>query len=475
MEPTNEDIYMDTKNINVDWRPSVSIKDGVQTFDSANDAYLYTLYDIMTTATVMKRKGRLYMSKKPYTFRVENTNYGYITLPGSCYHDRPAWMFYELMDLFVGEEVVGGYSVAYDKHRRTVYPKANGESDWGYKKALGAMNENQVWWAQRSLRLDSVSRNCVIAPWHAERDLKRYVANKELDQQRGDTYQRLPCITTLQFTREDKDKGLGCFQYQRSMDFTGAVHCDLWRFAEVSDMLARTSYPGGYGGPIVIFVGTLAIESYGAAAFVKFNKALEWWSSDDDIRNLHLLWPSNKDGYTYTEPNKPHNKQYDWYDLEFQALLQATRASYYARYEELDGIIDNIQYQYYKDYANVLRFLSMMRMVENTDVLTSLYDSKKVQAAHKYVLTEGLVPAIGKVTNYYQYWCAVEYLRYCIVNRVYDIDNLWSVLPVTDNSMLEVGLLVDAMVFTSKRDRTALRQARPQLVDVIDWYEWVFE
>lgn len=473
MMTDDEDKYLSTKNIVMDYLPEPTIANGVQMFDNANDAYIRALYDIMSIGTVMKRKGRLYISKKPYTFGVKNTEYSYIILPGSCYHDRPAWMLYELMDFFTGEEVVGGYSVAYDKHRRTVYPKGNGESDWGYKKALGAMNEDQLSWAQRSLRLDSVSRNCVISPWHAERDLKRYVHNKELDLQRGDTYQRLPCITTLQFTREDAEKALSCFQYQRSMDYTGAVHCDLWRFAEITDYLARTSYPGGFGGPITIFIGTLAIESYGAAAFVKFNKALEWWSSDEAIRNLHKLWPSHKDGYSYTEPNKPHNKQYEWFDAEIAKLLNATRAAYYCRYEELDAIINDIQYQYYKDYANALRFLSMMRIKEETGIAESLHDSKKVQASLAYVNSNGLVPAVGDVTNYYQYWCAVEYVRYCIVNRIYDIHDVWKVLP-QDDGALETGVMIDALVFTGKHDRNALRKALPEYNDIIDWYEWVF-
>jgi hypothetical protein len=435
----------------------------------------------------ISRKGRLYKSVKPYALAVENTEYPYIMMPGSCYHDTPAWMLWELLDFVLGEEILGGYSVAWDHHRRTVYPKGNGDSDWAYKKALGRMNENQLGWAQRSLRLDSASRNCVIVPWHADRDLKQYVANKEADQQRGDTYQRLPCITTIQFSQREGqgEKGLDSFQYQRSLDFTGAIHTDLWRFSEMADYLARTSYPGGHGGSTTIFVGTLAIESYGAAAFVKFNKALEWWCNEPNIRNLQHCWPSNKDGtWVYYEnevvqtdcPVKPKQKQYDFFQNQFELLAQAARHFYWCRFEEGLAVLDNLKYQYYRDWAFALMAFAAQRLLERREQLeTSLYDSKKVKASIAWVdakLNDNPNYFIHNVTNYYQYHVLVETMRHLIITGKGSLINNLS--PTIDNEWVMIGAMIDAMLYTNKRQRMNLVLNSPDWAEVAEFFEATF-
>src|SRR5690606_21352977 len=125
-------------------------------------------------------------SFKPYNFRVRDTSNTMITLPGSNYHDPIPWLFAELFDWIAGPVVAGGRSVRFDKHRRTVYPRANGEDDWSYKTAFGsAGGQGQLEWARRHLRMDPASRSCVVTPWDWERDLVRYTARKELEISKG--------------------------------------------------------------------------------------------------------------------------------------------------------------------------------------------------------------------------------------------------------------------------------------------------
>jgi thymidylate synthase len=459
---------------------------GIQTFQTANDMYLYCTRDSLVNGMTISRKGRLYKSIKPYALAVENTEYPYIMMPGSCYHDTPAWMLWELLDFILGEEILGGYSVAWDKHRRTVYPKGNGDSDWAYKKALGRMNENQVEWAQRSLRLDSASRNCVIVPWHPDRDLKQYVANKERDLQRGDTYQRLPCITTIQFSQRERTKMLDSFQYQRSLDFTGAIHTDLWRFSEIADYLARTSYPGGQGGSTTIFVGTLAIESYGAAAFVKFNKALEWWCNEPGIRNLQYNWPSNKDGLWYydedelssfIDPNKPRQKQYDYFLDQFENLATVARHFYYCRFEEGLAAMSLVTYQYYRDWAFSLMAFAAQRLLERREQLeSSLYDSKKIKASLEWIdtkLHDNPNYFVQNVTNYYQYHVLVETVRNLMATGKSHL--VGYVEPTCeDNEWVMIGVMIDAMLYTSARQRSDLVKADPQYKDIVEFYNSIF-
>lgn len=468
--------YMDTGALKLGYVPEpTSYRDGVQVFDNPNDMYLACTYDMMAHSTVIKRKGRLYMSRKPFAFAVDNTAKSYIIMPGSNYHDRPAWMFWELFDFFVGEEVVGGYSIAWDKHRRTYYPKHNGQSDWAYKKALGKVNEGQVWWAQRSLRQDSASRNCVISPWHAERDLKRYVWNKEEDMQRGSTYQRLPCIIAAQFTQREGTKMLDSFQYQRSMDFTGAVHCDLWRFAEVADWLARTSYPGGYGGGMTIFIATAAIESYGAGAFVKFNKALDWWCNDEYPRLIIDCWPSNKDGWDYTEEAKPARLQYDWFLDQWKHFEMAARHFFYWRFDEGLEELEQVPYVYWRDWGHCLLITAAMLAEERrAKIEAQMPDGKKTNEAYAWIDEHPLPDLLPKVTNYYQYYAAVELVRSYIHRRKFD--NIGYVLDYLPTEPVDPwwGVMIDAMLYTSKRQRAKLAEYDEQYREAVEFYDGIF-
>lgn len=479
--------YMDTKALKLDYMPEPTMINGIQTFLTANDMYLYCTYDSLANGKTISRKGRLYKSIKPYALAVENTEYPYITMPGSCYHDTPAWMLWELLDFILGEEIVGGYSVAWDHHRRTVYPKANGDSDWAYKKALGRQNENQLEWAQRSLRLDSASRNCVIVPWHSERDLKQYVSNKEADQQRGDTYQRLPCITTIQFSQREGTKQLDTFQYQRSLDFTGAIHTDLWRFSEISDYLARTCYPGGYGGSTTIFVGTLAIESYGAAAFVKFNKALEWWCNTPEIRNLQHYWPSNKDGYWmydegevhgYTDPGKPKTKQYDYFLEQFENMAEAARHFYFCRFDQGMEAMNKVNYQFYRDWGFSLMAFAAQRLLERREQLeSSLYDNKKVKASLAWVddkLKTDQNWFVRNVTNHYQYQVLVETVRHLIMTGQYGLIENVEPQVAEGSDWIMIGVLIDAMLYTNANSRKKFMATCPQYADVVEFYNSIF-
>ena len=271
---------MEKRKLKLGYTPKYRISNGIVEYETPNDMYIGVLTDFLDNAPVISRKGRLYLSFKPCCFKVKNVSNTMIILPGSNYHDPIPWLFEELFDWLSGPVVAGGQSVRFDKHRRTVYPKGNGEDDWSYKTAFGKNGgQAQLDWARKHLNLDPSSRSCVITPWDWERDLVKYTARKAEQLDKKEEYQRLPCMTAVQMSVDDTleppyKKGLNIMCSQRALDFTGAVHTDLFRLAEAGQWAASGAYPGGILGSISVMAGTCVIESFGAQRFLEFGNYL---------------------------------------------------------------------------------------------------------------------------------------------------------------------------------------------------------
>ena len=456
------------RKLDIGYRPEKEIVNGIVTYKTPNDMYLGVLEDFLTNASVLSRKGRLYLSFKPYCFSVKDASNSMIMLPGSNYHDPIPWLFSELFDWLHGPIVAGGRSVRFDKHRSTVYPKGNGEDDWSYKTAFGKDGgEAQLDWARRHLAVDPTSRSCVISPWRFNKDLIRYTARKELNMNKGDEYQRLPCIVSDQMSVNDTleypyKKGANVFCHQRALDFTGAIHTDFFRLTESAHWAATGAYPNGMVGSVTFLAGTCVVESFGAQKFVEFGNLLEWWTNTPSCLNI-------LDGYKVTNQcfqnpvakNAPKQKSYDWFMKEWGKTEICVQNAIKGQWELFIERVEQIEYQYYKDFAYLLAaFEYELQYDLSPEVLAYHWDAPQVKRAKDWADSLDKYPTfylIGKIQNWFKY-AASAYLVAAFMQRK-DYDKLEELLNrFKSNRKNKDNLLMDACRFANKRQRDALFQ-----------------
>lgn len=448
------------KKLNLGYEIPRVVKNGVLEYETPNDAYLGVVRDFLEEAAVVKRKGRLYLTLKPVLFRIRNLSNTMIMLPGSNYHDPIPWLFAELFDWLSGPLVAGGQAVLFDKHRRTVYPRANGEDDWSYKSAFGLKGgEGQLDWARRHLRMDASCRSCVISPWQVQRDLIKYTARKELEVNKAEEYQRLPCITSIQFTCDDTDeamkKGLQAMVHQRALDFTGAAHCDIFRLAEVQHWLATTAIPNGFAGPLTVMAGTSVIESYGAGRFVEFGKLMEWWTTDERCQNINQYFVTNNicldnPSLDYT----PATKTYDFFYKEWQLTELIVYNCIKNQWAKMEERLANLKYGYYQDFCLAMACFEWMLMESMTpEVRAYHWDAKALLESINWGSNLGDYPPIHwlrRMDNWMAYYVAAELTRKFIAEQDWEaLEQLFEVSDVI--KYLQICLLMEASRFLGKR------------------------
>lgn len=454
------------RTLDLGYTPESTIHNGVVTYETPNDMYLGVLKDFLDNAPVISRKGRLYLSFKPYVFSIKDVSNTMIMLPGSNYHDPIPWLFSELFDWLHGPLVAGGRSVRFDKHRRTVYPKGNGEDDWSYKAAFGqAGGEGQLDWARRHLAMDSTSRSCVMSPWKWERDLMKYTARKELEIGKGEEYQRLPCIISTQFSVNETleypyKKGVNVFCHQRALDFTGAIHTDLFRMAESAHWAATGAYPNGMAGSVTFMAGTSVIESYGASKFVEFGNLMEWWTNTPSCLNILDHYPVTNQCFQNPVANgAPKQKSFDWFQGEWRKLELCVQNAIKGQWETFETRVQEIKYQYYKDFAYLLAAFEYELQNElKPEILAYHWDAPQVKRAQDWAESLGMYPTIyliGKIKNWFKY-AASAYMVSVFAKRK-DYDHLHELLNrFKSNRANKDNLLMDACRFLNKRERDKL-------------------
>lgn len=457
---------MGKKTLNLGYTPETHIKNGVVEYKTPNDMYLGVLQDFLENAPVISRKHRLYLSFKPYTFTVKDASNSMIMLPGSNYHDPIPWLFSELFDWLHGPVVAGGRSVRFDKHRRTVYPRGNGEDDWSYKSAFGREGgQGQLDWVRRHLRIDPSSRSCVMSPWEVEKDLIRYTARKEKGIAKGDEYQRLPCILSVQMSRNDAleapyKKGLNVFTHQRALDFTGAIHTDFFRISESAQWAAATGYPGGMTGAVTFMAGTCVVESFGAKRFNEFANLMEWWTNTPSCLNI-------LDGYKITNQclqnptakNAPKREAYLWFMKEWEKTEICVQNAIKGQWDKFEERVETIEYQYYKDFAYTLAaFEYELQYDLAPEILAYHWDAPQFVRAQEWAESLGQYPTfylMSKIKNWFKY-CVSAYLTTAFIQRK-DYKKLEELLNrFKSNRKNKDNLLMDACRFLGKRQRDAV-------------------
>lgn len=452
--------------LNIKNDPKGKLVQGAMQWETPNDMYIGVLRDFLENAKVSKRKGRFYLTLKPVVFGIKDLSQTMIMLPGSNYHDPIPWLFAELFDWLSGPLVAGGQSIMFDKHRRTVYPRANGEDDWSYKTALGLKGgEGQLDWARRHLRLDSASRSCVISPWKVERDLIKYTARKELELNKGEEYQRLPCMTAIQYSTDDTSefkKGLNCFMHQRALDFTGAAHCDVFRIAETQHWLATNSMPNGYAGKMTVMAGTCVIESYGAGRFIEFGNLIEWWTSTPELMHIERNYPVNNicmqnPSLDYT----PSMKTYDWFMKEWQLVEICVYNAIKCQWNKFEERLANMKYAYYRDYCLAMAVFNWLLMEDFAPHMRKYHwDAKQILEALNWGGDLNEYPPfhwLKRIEGWMQYFVSAELVRKFIVEQDWErLEELRTLTP--QNKKLWLPLLVEASRFLGKRQRDKMWQ-----------------
>lgn len=469
-------------DFNLKYEPKYKVSHGVVQYETPNDAYIGVLLDFLTTAKVSKRKGRFYLTLKPVVFSIADLSQTMIMLPGSNYHDPIPWLFAELFDWLSGPLVAGGQSIMHDKHRRTVYPRANGEDDWSYKSAFGLKGgEGQLDWARRHLRMDASSRGCIVTPWKVERDLIKYTARKELEVNKGEEYQRLPCISSMQFstddTSEDK-KGLNSMIHQRALDFTGAAHTDIYRIAEAQHWLATNSIPNGHAGSMTVLAGTCVIESYGAGRFVEFGRLMEWWCSDKELLSIADNYSLNN--ICFRNPSleyTPSMKTYDWFMKQWQLVELCVYNSYKNQWSLFEDRLTGIQYEYYKDFCLSMAVFNWLLMEDFApDIRKYHWDAKQILEALQWGSDLNEYPPfhwLKRIDSWMQYFVSVELARKFIVEQDWErLEELWDLVPV--NSKLQIPIMMDASRFLGKRQRDKLFSQTSAYTEFQSLYDQIF-
>lgn len=454
------------RKLDIGYTPDVSYVNGVQQYETPNDMYLGVLQDFLDNAPVISRKGRLYLSFKPYCFQVKDASNTMIMLPGSNYHDPIPWLFSELFDWLHGPAVAGGRSVRFDKHRRTVYPKGNGEDDWSYKSAFGLVGgQGQLDWARRHLSIDPTSRSCVMSPWDWEKDLVRYTAKKEENLNKGDEYQREPCIVSVQMSCNDSleypyKKGVNVMCHQRALDFTGAIHTDFFRIAESAQWAASGAYPNGMVGSVTFMAGTCVIESFGAQRFVEFGNLMEWWTNTPSCLNILDCYPvTNQCFQNPKDKNAPKQKSYVWFMTEWHKTELCVQNAIKGQWELFEQNAEKIEYQYYKDFAYLLAsFEYELQNMMSKEILKYHWDAPQVKRAKEWA--EGLkeyptIYLLSKIKNWFKYMGSAN-LALLLIQRN-DYDTLECLLNrFKSNRKNKDNILMEVSRFLNKKQRTSL-------------------
>lgn len=454
------------KELDLGYVPESKMKNGVVSYATPNDMYIGVLKDFLENAPVISRKGRLYLSFKPYVFSVEDVSNTMIMLPGSNYHDPIPWLFSELFDWLHGPLVAGGRSVRFDKHRRTVYPKGNGEDDWSYKAAFGrAGGEGQLDWARRHLAIDPTSRSCVMSPWKWERDLLKYTARKEKDLNKKDEYQRLPCIVSTQFSVDETleypfKKGVNVFCHQRALDFTGAIHTDLFRMSESAHWAATGAYPNGMAGKATFMAGTSVVESFGAGRFVEFGNLLEWWTNTPSCLSILDCYPiTNQCFQNPKAENAPRQKTYVWFREQWEKLELCVQNAIKGQWQLFEERVNTIEYLYYRDLAYLLAVFEYELQDElKPEILAYHWDAPQVKRAEEWKSSLGMHPAIyltSKIKNWFKYAASAHLVT--VFAQKKDYEHLNEILNrFKSNRKNKNNLLMDACRFLNKRTRDSL-------------------
>jgi len=405
-----------------------------------------------------------------------------ITLPGSNYHDPIPWFFCELFDWLHGARVAGGRSVRFDKHRRTVYPRANGEDDWSYKTAFGATGQGQLGWAMRHLKQDSTSRRCVISPWQWERDLVRFTARMEEGLNRGEEYQRLPCIVGIQYsaddTLEEGKKGLNTMMMQRALDFTGAVHTDFFRVAESAHWLATHSYTGGYAGHFTCLANTCVIESYGAQRFNEFKKLMEWWNSDELSRSILKYYiKTNQSLDSPQTEGAPSRKAYEWYDTQWKNTELCINNAIKNQWRLFSERLAQVEYRYNRDFANLMALFEFLLLEELApEIIKYHWDAEQCAEARNLEQTLGEYPPfyfLKQIQNWMQYYAGAELTRIFVKRR--DWHKLEELFNLTENTKkLQNYMLMDASRLLSKKEMRQMKGMKPFQSFYVIW-EQIFD
>lgn len=457
---------MSKRQLNLGYTPDTKVVNGVVEYKTPNDMYLGVLQDFLENANIISRKGRLYLSFKPYCFRVKDLSNTMITLPGSNYHDPIPWLFEELVDWLKGATVAGGRAVLFDKHRRTVYPKGNGEDDWSYKAAFGRVGgQGQLDWARRHLAVDPTSRSCVMSPWDYERDLIKYTSRKEEELNKGDEYQRLPCIVSIQMSSDDTleypyKKGANIMCHQRALDFTGAIHTDLFRIAEAAHWAATGAYPNGMCGSATFMAGTCVVESFGAQRFVEFGNLLEWWTNTPSCLNILEQYPmTNQCFQNPVAEGAPKQKTYTWFNSEWHKLELCIQNAIKGQWALFEERAEQIEYQYYKDFAYLIAIFEYELQYDmRPEILRYHWDAPQIKRAQEWSESLSIYPTfylLRKIKNWFKY-AASAYLVSVFCMRK-DYDHLNELLNrFKSNSRNKDNLLMDASRFLNKRQRDSL-------------------
>lgn len=472
------------RKLDLGYTPTSTIKNGVVLYNTPNDMYMGVLRDFLENAPVISRKGRLYLSFKPYVFSIEDLSNTMIMLPGSNYHDPIPWLFSELFDWLHGPLVAGGQSVRFDKHRRTVYPKGNGEDDWSYKVTFGnSGGEGQLDWARRHLAIDSTSRSCIISPWKWDRDLVKYTARKEKNLNKGDEYQRLPCIVSTQFSVNEtleypRKKGTNVFCHQRALDFTGAIHTDLFRMAEAAHWAATGAYPNGMTGSVTFMAGTSVIESFGASKFVEFGNLLEWWTNTPSCLSILDCYPiTNQCFKNPVAKNSPRQKSYLWFQSEWEKLELCVQNAIKGQWDLFSERVKTIDYLYYRDFAYLIAVFEYELQDElRPEILAYHWDAPQVKRAEDWKNSLEMNPAIfliSKIKNWFKYAASAYLLSVFAKKKDYDsINELLN--RFKSNRKNKDNLLMDACRFIDKRNRDSLFRLT-EYSDFGSLYKRIFE
>lgn len=454
---------MEQKKLNLGYTPEKSIVNGVVTYNTPNDMYLGVLQDFLENAPVISRKHRNYLSFKPYVFTVKDPSNTMIMLPGSNYHDPIPWLFEELFDWLHGPIVAGGRSVRFDKHRRTVYPRGNGEDDWSYKASLGRIGgQGQLDWAKRHLHLDPSSRSCVMSPWNVDKDLIRYTARKEQDISKGDEYQRLPCIVSMQMSTNDAleapyKKGLNVFTHQRALDFTGAIHTDFFRISEAAQWAASSAYPNGMCGAMTFMAGTCVVESFGAQRFKEFANLMEWWTNTPECLDILEQYPQTNLCISNPEvEGVPRQKAYEWFEKEWGKTEIAIQNAIKGQWELFEERVEQIQYQYYKDFAHLMALFEYeLQYLLKPEILKYHWDAPQVKRAEEWAKSKKTHPSIyllSKIKNWFKYMGSAHLIQ--SFGQRGDYEHMNEVLSrFKSNRRNKNNLLMDASRFWNKRTR----------------------
>ncbi len=465
------------RRLNMAWVPEPEFTQGLMTFSECREAYVYIIKDFLDNASITKRKGKNYKSFKPYAFRLANTDVPYIMLPGSNWADTWDWYLDEIFDILLGEEVIGGRSLRYDKHRRIRYPRASGAHDWGFKQALGVEGDNLIDWLRRAVKLDPTTRQACATIWNNGRDLKKRTRREELDIHRKEEYQRLPCPLAIQLTKAEDSKGLDIIAHMRAMDFDGAVASDVYRLSEIAHFAAIGGYPKGYSGSLTISIGSAIVESYGASDFLYLGNLLEWYAGDDTIWEIPYAYPTTRQSSEWLDPNQPAQKAYDYFQDELQKMSIIYHNWIKCQWRLGMERLKEVKYAYFADILNAsAAFEWLLSECMGDEVKLSYPDCKTVQEHLDLPKTLGEYPAfyfLKQVRGFWQYFVAVECARHFLNCGDYEkLEQLFELTPQTKK--FKTYIMVDACIILYAKYRKKAKEVSFLKQD-IELYERVCE